>query len=486
MARRPLHLQNLDPVPKPIEQHMLHLGFVHSRHYFAWCAANGFRADAIKSRTDLQEERDAFDALARKREAQNRLHKKPRAFFEAVARGEVTSDEIARPSFRMAASEIEASNEAREARDSLVDMLSAVTKIDDMAFHSHAKDENWPFIRGLIKLHDRKALWLRPLEEWRPRSKNREKRFGELARHLLDEYGDTPRFMEQAWLRDDRGSWRFRDWYVHLGRGRNLRTAKSPVPITKKIAHHFLQAPDDYEIEQAIRWGQLKALGASESAIHAVAATEVGRSFEHEEFWSSVFRFIADNPMLDPRQIGPVIDYLQNQKYVAEEVEIAPGLWRRGEPPQPGLTMRGRTVETLMRQVADWHESLGRAGRMSDARYDAAGYEGLEISKRSGGRSIKWTIRQLRSARELQLESQDLRHCVASYHWSCSRGLCTIWSLSSSDADGAYKRRQTIEVNRNKTIVQCRGLANRDPSPEEWSIVNAWASQAGLTISSFF
>ena len=59
-----------------------------------------------------------------------------------------------------------------------------------------------PVLRGLIKLHDRKALWLRPLKEWKPKSKNTERMFGELTRHLFDEFGDVPRFMERVWLRD--------------------------------------------------------------------------------------------------------------------------------------------------------------------------------------------------------------------------------------------------------------------------------------------
>ena len=52
-------------------------------------------------------------------------------------------------------------------------------------------------------------------------------------------------------------------------------------------------------------------------------------------------RFVADNPMLDPRQIGPVVDYLQFQKFEGAEVEGAPGVWRHEPPPQPGLSMSG-------------------------------------------------------------------------------------------------------------------------------------------------
>lgn len=463
---------------------MTAMGFVQSRAYFDWCWENGFAASFEKSRSDLQEERAAFDAALEQKKKQSRLHKTPKAFLQAVCRGEVTSEEIDRPNYKRTAAEIEASNEAGESRDSLLEMLLKLLKHDELIFGSVPGNDT-PFIRGLIKLHDRKALWLRPLEEWKPKSKNPLRQFGEMTHHLFDKFGDVPSFMEAVWLRNDRPSWRYRDWYVHLGRGHNLRTAKSPVNLTKKMAHEFQSAPHDYTVEQAIRWGQLRALGAAPNTINAVAATRLGRSFANEEFWFTVLRFIAENPMLDPRQIGPLIDYLQNQRFEPMEAEVAPGEWRQEPPPQPGLSMRGRSVDTLLRQVDAWHKALGRLRGLPATAYAKATFDGLALEKKIQGRKTRWVIRQLRRAKDLQLEGEALRHCVASYHWSCARGDCTIWSLSKSSGDEPFERRQTIEVDKNRVIVQCRGLANRDPSSEEWSVVNAWAREAELQVSKY-
>ncbi len=465
---------------------MVALGFSYSRDYVDWCWANGFDGSLEKSKADLREERVAFEALAARRQRHNRLHKNPKAFLEAVCRGDLTSDEIDRPNFKRTASEIEASNESAEVRESLLAMLLHVIKVDDMVFQSVAGHGEVPFVHGLIKLHDRKALWLRPIEDWKPKSKNRERRFGELTHHLFDKYGDVPRFMERVWLRNDRASWRYRDWYVHLGRGHNLRMAKTPMPLTKMMVHHFLRAPDNYMVEQAVRWGQMKALEAGDTAIHATVATPLGRSFQNEDFWFTVLRFIADNPMLDPRQIGPVVDYLNHQKFEPSETEVAPGEWRQEPPPQPGLSMAGRTVATLMRQVAAWHADLGRLQDLPEGRYEEAPFDGFAVQKKANGKTTHWAIRQLRSAKDLQLEGDALRHCVVSYHWSCARGNCTIWSLSVSANGEDYERRQTIEVNKYNTFVQCRGFANRDPSKEEWAIVNDWARAAQLGVSTYF
>ena len=67
-----------------METHMMALGFVESRAYFDWCWANGFAPSLEKSRSERQEERATFDAIAQQRKKQARLHKTPKAFLQAV------------------------------------------------------------------------------------------------------------------------------------------------------------------------------------------------------------------------------------------------------------------------------------------------------------------------------------------------------------------------------------------------------------------
>ena len=74
---------------------------------------------------------------------------------------------------------------------------------------------------------------------------------------------------------------------------------------------------------------------------------------------------------------------------------------------------------------------------------------------------------------------------LPSYHWSCARGRCTIWNLSLQTGEKDFERRQTIEVNNNRTIVQSRGLANCDPRAEEWAVVKAWAAKENLEIAPY-
>jgi len=84
MARRPRNIDDPNAIPRAIELHLRALNFTRLDPYFDWCWANGFDGSIYKTKADLQEELDTFATLAKKREAQNRLHKNPKAFLKAV------------------------------------------------------------------------------------------------------------------------------------------------------------------------------------------------------------------------------------------------------------------------------------------------------------------------------------------------------------------------------------------------------------------
>ena len=90
-------------------------------------------------------------------------------------------------------------------------------------------------------------------------------------------------------------------------------------------------------------------------------ASRLGERFEHYEFWTTVFNFFVDNPMLDRSHVGPIIDYLFAQKFDVRECVTGPGAVERIYPPQPNLCMNGRTAGSLLRQVDRWHGNLAKS-----------------------------------------------------------------------------------------------------------------------------
>ena len=71
-----------------------------------------------------------------------------------------------------------------------------------------------------------------------------------------------------------------------------------------------------------------------------------------------MLQFFIANPMLDSAHIGPMIDYIHQQRFVSQDVFVAPGVVERRGPPQPNFTMKGRTPASLLRQVEAWHRTL--------------------------------------------------------------------------------------------------------------------------------
>lgn len=325
--------------------------------------------------------------------------------------------------------------------------------------------------------------WLRPVEEWEPAGDNPLPQFSSLARHLLAAY-PVPAFMTSAWFKGpDAEARRQRRWYAHVGSGRNIRTADLPLPYTKRMAHHFLQAPDHFSVEAALRWGQVRGLGGSRPLALAVAATRLGRSFEAEDFWGTVVRFFVGHPELDPAQVGPVVDYLQHQRFVPQDVLVEEGELTGLGPPHPDLSMKGRTPRSLLRQVREWCESLKVPRDVATLSWRPSGIGAFRHVEGEYGEGLRcWTIRELTSGEQLRREGAAMRHCVASYAGSCARRSTSIWSMRFEDG-GRRFRVMTIEVDpATRTIRQARRRGNAPPNDKALGVLRRWAGREGLRL----
>ena len=255
--------------------------------------------------------------------------------------------------------------------------------------------------------------------------------FSSLANHLLAAY-PVPEFMATAWLRDDDNDGPgCRELWFHIGAGNNPRTGKTPVAMSRRVAHHFLQAPGHYTIEGAVRWGQIAALGGSPALADACVATRLGEHFGNDAFWLSVIRWFIAHPDFDLAQVGPAVDFIRHVKFESTWTRDAGGI-RFTPAPQPGFSMAGRTPASLLRQMEQWHARLHRGGVVPApvaTGWPTPRFHGLRLKMRRRGPSTMWTIERLDSTAALEREGQQMRHCVASYALRCAAGVCSIWSL---------------------------------------------------------
>jgi hypothetical protein len=469
-------------------RHIRELGLRDARAYLAWCREVGVAPSLEKSPAERTHESEIAARRQAVLDAQARLHRNPRRFLTEACAGRIDPAAVERPGWREVAAAIARSTDGADHRRSLADFLLHLERVSDLVFETATVGRQPAlYAEGLIRLHERRGQWLRDPLEWRPASHNAGRQFSSLARHLLARY-TVPIFLDAAWLREDRGSHRFRDWFVHIGRGGNIRTANTPYPLTKMMAHHFVHAPDDATVEGALMLADIKTLGGSPRLAGALMATRLGQRIEGDPerraFWLSVYRFFIANPMLDQHHAGPIIDFLAFQKFETEEVMIGPGEVEVRPPPQPNLSMARRTPESLLRQVEAWHGEL-RSVRANDRRFwRPSGIRGFAM--RTGPRDrpeeqTHWRLRELLSGQELIGEGRRLKHCVATYAASCARGACSIWSLERRH--GAEERAEpmlTVEIDAKGLMVQARGLRNRWPTDQEKGVLAAWMREASL------
>ncbi len=452
-------------------RHIARLNLRTKEDYKSWCTLHGFSASLVKTDTQRQREREKHAQNASlQRLRQHSSESKLRFQIMKFSSGELTHPP---PKCELL---VEISVGFKKCRNPKV-LLDTLLHLERRSkLMSDAQ-----YIRGIVALVAHYPGWKRPLDQWRPMQHNVRRQFGSLARHLLTSF-DVPAFMDSVWFS---GRKKHQDWFIHIGSGHNIRTADGlPVPLTKKMAHHYLQAPDRYTVLTAFRWAQVQSLGGDSCLSDAIAGTQLARRFKDNDFWLSVLRFFVDNPLLDRTHVHPIIDFIWNEKYVDQQDYDADGRLQNTGPAQPNFTMRGRSGDSLLAQVDAWHRRLGRvtlhAGDCRWNRWVIDDYRFVEGNQTTDNSRV-WFIRELLSSKELVAEGRKQKHCVASYAASCASGASAIYTMDVRDKAGERKL-LTIEVSRkHRVLYQVRGKRNRLPTNTEALALRRWTQENGLT-----
>jgi len=459
---------------KELMRHIHKLGLLSVDDYVAWCSEQGLSTGTNKSQAQRKKECDLAVRLQSDVVlAQMKNHtRRPQDTLQALYEGTLRSGELNRPYLKKIKTAFDQLGRDKRARKALLDLLLVVEKRGDLfdtkpALSRLGSQDGNTFIEALGALASWHKHWLRDSSEWRPDSHNARKQFGSLARHLLTRY-DVPVFMDGAWFLGDVPDADIQQkWFVQVGMGTNIRKAEIPLTLTKKMAHLFLNAPDDYSIYEAFRWGQILGLGGEESLVRAVNGTQLGRSFENEDFWHTVVHFFVNNPMLDPDEVGPIVDYIQNQKYEIREEEVD-GETVELPPLQPNFSIKARSMNKLLHQMEMWHRGLNKRERLPSRVWAPSGLEPLEWKQTNkyGQALATWTITEILNTRELSAEGRAMHHCVGSYAKNCKNGNISVWSMQvkPNDEDEIHRVMTIAVQNQSNSISQARGKCNALPS----------------------
>ena len=296
MAKKKKLLNNTEP-SKKVLAHINSLGALNIEAYFDWCVTHGFAASFTKGSKTLALEQEYFILLRKERELYSTIDKNPKKLIEKACNGMLDHKKIERSFWKDFAEAICLSEDKNKA--SLEELLITIQKISNFLYEDiRFGDKKFLYIEAMIKINDRRTEWIRDLKSWKPGTHNAHRQFSSLIRHLFCKY-DIPKFFDSSWFRKEKGSYKFRDWFIHIGLGNNIHTVKMPITMTKKMAHCMMQAPENYTVENAIRWGQIHALGGDKRLVSEVIATNLGKSFSEDNFWVSFINFFIQNPMLD-------------------------------------------------------------------------------------------------------------------------------------------------------------------------------------------
>lgn len=457
--------QNNDSKDKELGLHLERLGINSIKEYQKWCQSNGFSTGLYKSESLRQKETQKIkevklqDAIKKNKERLKPLDSKLK---ESANKKDFIKDLIKNDNVFKSMQ-----NDFSGSESEIPDFLDFISKISKK---SKLTKDNL-IVRALWKIFKQRENWIRLIENWEPNTKNIHKQFSQLVRHLFTNY-KIPEFFDSIWF-DNNSAYKDRtDWFLWIAKGNNIRKATNlPFELTKKMAHEFLSAPSNYDIYQALRYGQIMGLGGDLRLCQTVNETFLGRNLgrpnkEHSDFWTTVIMFFINNPMLDRNQFGPIIDYINHIKFGQN-------------PQQPGFTIKGRNPQILLEQVEAWHKQLQKSRGKRFKEWKSCNFESFIKEEKSGDSLKKWEIIELLNSKELDQEGRSLRHCVGSYADSCVMRRCAIFSLRLDN-----ERIGTIEViPDSKRVVQVRGRFNALLGGKNWQIITEWAGNEGLNLS---
>lgn len=494
-----------DQFDKNLLNHMDSLGISSIPAYKQWCSENGFSRRLKKSTSDRRKERAAIvecrsDTQMRSRQ---RARLSQRETVEKIFARELYRSDVGEKHHVSLIDSVHRLSQSKP--NEFAKSLNALKKLYRACENRRVKFignsrpalKETPFrsctyVEALAAIATFSDRWIRPLETWKFRTHNQRKQFESLVSHLFEVHS-VPNFFYKVWFLpclklglEDQSA------FVHVAAGHSIRTTSTPIPMTKRMSHHFLRAPSECGFSQAIRWGQVLGNGGDALLARAVLGTFLHDNFENHSFWNSVIQWFTKHPMFDRDLFGAIADFLRNQKFGhgnMERIEVQiDGTQRHvtDPPARPNLSMKGRTPQSLLKEVDRWHGALRRIRRgKCHVKWPHSGLREFRLTEGEEKKSI-WTIRQLLGTSELNEEGQAMNHCVATYANSCYQGRTSIWTMRHQKYKLPEKRALTLEVRLgNQTIVQIRGKSNRRATSEEMRIVNRWAQLADLNLSNF-
>jgi len=160
------------------------------------------------------------------------------------------------------------------------------------------------------------------------------------------------------------------------------------------------------------------------------------------------------------------------------------------------FSFSGRTIPSVTGLVNEWHDSLRLEreaermqrrelaqmqgnGRSNKKPIDTSKWKGLGIPQyRYEADDCLWTVKELKTAKELLNEGMKMRNCVSSYASACASGDCSIFTVECDFPEAKNPEKiATLEVKlASRALVQAKGKCNTAITPRTKNVITRWAS----------
>jgi PcfJ-like protein len=346
--------------------------------------------------------------------------------------------------------------------------------------------QNPDILRGLLMTSMFKSKAIRPIDAWRPRFNCPERQFNDLVRYLFEQF-PMPRFFYSAFKTQSPQQVM---WFVALAQGTSVRSLRLPMPLSARGMHIFLQAPPQYSVGQALRFGQVLSLGGSVKLAHKIVRTRLAHDFSQPIFWESVLHFLIKNEGISFEEVREVIGFCHFIKFqltVFADPENGDE-YVTNAPIMPDFSLKGRNLTSLFRIIATFENEIKRCINLDEAvkiiPLPRTKFQNFEENITTDLEAKRlYTIRQITNDMELMTEGRVMEHCVYTYLELCLNHCSSIWTLAYTEGSSVVNKTLTIEV-RGDAITQIRGKINRSPTDFEKKIIRKWAEKEGLFVSS--
>ena len=345
---------------------------------------------------------------------------------------------------------------------------------------AHSKMQEMIQALARIALHCNQRV--REIEAWWTIAQSHNDQFDSLLRHLFVKYA-MPRFMNQVWFRGGNDV----KIYLSIAKGNGPRQCGLPAKLSKAMAGHFMNAPDDLTVWQAIRWSQVLSSGGSTRLARLILKSRLGEQQDEESFWLEVINFLcqveqAQAPTLEDREVDQVIEFVNDHRFRPAYIVLGFPVGSR-LPLQPEFSLHRRSLRWFRRHQANWRNEVQlptddqTMRRLRQGAWQPIGIQGLRVELKDE----LWTIEELLTANQLDIEGGIMQHCVGGYDNLCQKGRSSIWSMRVTRGD-TCKRILTIEVcPKTKKILQASGKQNKEPTLEAYRLLKKWASGQELS-----